>query len=490
MLHHVTVLPTKQNMEAAAGENLLTVLRRAGLTPDAPCGGKGSCGKCKIWVDGKQVSACRTVVDRDMTVTLPRQDGCIILTEAAAQGPVGCAEQGCLIAFDIGTTTVVGYLLDGRRGSRLACRSMPNPQSAYGADVISRISYGVKGHLQDLTNAIRRAIENLTIRMCEDAGVTPDQIVQVSVVGNPAMQQFFLGISPENLARIPFAPLLKHGSTVPAARYLPVCPNAQLLIVPDISGFVGADTLACVIATDLDSHTEPALLVDIGTNGEMVMTDGSRMAACSAAAGPALEGANIRFGMPARTGAIDHVWIADGRLACSVIGGGEAQGICGSGIIDAVAAALELGLLNSRGRILARDRVLPLTQGVWLTQEDIRQVQLAKGAIAAGIWLMAEYLSLSPDRLTKVYLAGAFGTYMRPESACRIGLLPGIPVEKITATGNSAGAGAVMLACLPGLLDHTDRLVDKIDFLELASQPGFMRRFADEMRFLNAKVDR
>jgi hypothetical protein len=194
--------------------------------------------------------------------------------------------------------------------------------------------------------------------------------------------------------------------------------------VPDISGFVGADTVACVLATGLDRQEEMTLLVDIGTNGEMVMGNRHRMVACSTAAGPALEGANIRFGMRGMAGAIDHVTRKDGKIVCSVIGGTEPQGICGSGLIDAVAAALELGLINSRGRIQNESRRIPLTEQVFLTQEDIREIQLAKGAIAAGIRLMAKELGITMEQIDRVYLAGAFGSYLDPESACRMGLLP------------------------------------------------------------------
>jgi uncharacterized 2Fe-2S/4Fe-4S cluster protein (DUF4445 family) len=256
-----------------------------------------------------------------------------------------------------------------------------------------------------------------------------------------------------------------------------------MLIIPDISGFVGADTVACVMATALDKETQPTLLVDIGTNGEMVLTDGKRMVACSTAAGPALEGANIRFGMRAQAGAIDHVFVENRRLTCSVIGGGEAQGICGSGIIDAVAAALDLGLLNARGKVLTESGIIPLTDRVSLTQEDIRQVQLAKGAVAAGIAIMAAHLELHVEDIQRVYLAGAFGTYLRPEAACRIGLLPAVLKGKITAVGNAAGSGAKMIACDPEMLAYAQTLVDRVGFVELAAQPRFNRCFADHMRF-------
>ena len=212
------------------------------------------------------------------------------------------------------------------------------------------------------------------------------------------------------------------------------------------------------------------------------------MTACSTAAGPALEGAKIRFGMRGAPGAIDHVWVEDGKIRCSVIGGGEAKGICGSGLIDAVASLLELGLLNARGRLLADEeadgeRIARLTDTVYITQNDIREVQMAKGAIAAGISLMARELGIEISQIDKVLLAGAFGSFLKPESACRIGLLPDELLKKITAVGNAAGSGAKMMACSKDEFARTDELISHIEFIELASLPDFQREFAKNMRF-------
>jgi uncharacterized 2Fe-2S/4Fe-4S cluster protein (DUF4445 family) len=230
--------------------------------------------------------------------------------------------------------------------------------------------------------------------VCDEAGVLPEKIGVISVVGNPAMQQLFLGISPENLSRVPFAPVLTEAKAVPCGERLPICKHARLLIVPNIAGYVGADTVGCILATGLYAEEKLTLLVDIGTNGEMVLGNKDRMIACATAAGPALEGANIQFGMRASDGAIDHVWLENGEMKYSVIGGGSPKGICGSGLIDAIAVGLKLGQINKRGRIQREDRIFPLTQDVYLTQEDIRQVQLAKGAICAGITLLTKQLGV------------------------------------------------------------------------------------------------
>lgn len=474
----------KTRISVADGTRLLDALKEAGFYPDAPCGGQGLCGKCKVLADGQQVLACKTQVHRDMTVTLPSESNLQILhrgiLEEQTMGPVA---EGHLLAFDIGTTSLVCFLLDGKTGQELSQSSMQNPQVSFGADVISRVQAALRGELGELTRLIREGMTKLILEVCESAQISPDEIGVVSVVGNPAMQQLFLGIDPKNLAQVPFGPVLTEGKAVPCGSYLSLCPRAKLLIVPDISGYVGADTLGCLLATKLYEKEEITLLVDIGTNGEMVLGNKDRMVACSTAAGPALEGANIRCGMRGTRGAIDHVWLEQGKPCYSVIGGGQAEGICGSGLVDAVAVGLKLGLVNKRGRIENEEHIFRLTDRVYLTQEDIRQVQLAKGAIHAGILLMAKSLGIGLSDIQKVQLAGAFGSYLDPKNACRMGLLPEQLQDRIEAVGNAAGSGAKLLACDQKLLPLTQELVNRIAFLELATLPEFTKTFAKSMLF-------
>lgn len=484
----VTVLPQQITLTAEDGINLLALLRKEGLAPDAVCGGSGTCGKCRVLINGEWALACQTAVTADMAVELPHQADARILTAGQAVSvPADPLRDGYLVAFDIGTTTVVCYLLSPSGGD-LAVQSMLNPQCAYGADVISRIQKALSGELEQLTASIRSAMTSMIALCCRDAGISPDRVGVISVVGNPCMQQLFLGISPENLAAVPFAPVLTEAGIQPAADILPICPDAALLTVPDISGYVGADTVACVIASRIYRSRESILLVDIGTNGEMVLVHDGKMVACSTAAGPALEGANIRFGMRGTQGAIDHVRSENDRICCSVIGGGDAAGICGSGIIDAAAVLLELGLINKRGRIQTLEeqdgeRIVQLSGQVYLTQNDIRQVQLAKGAIAAGIQLMSKHCGISASQIDRVILAGAFGSFLSPESACRIGLLPPELSGKVTALGNLAGVGAKMMAINREQFSLSQSLVRSITFLELADDPSFSRCFAKNMAF-------
>lgn len=503
MKQTIQIQPGGHLEEARQGENLLKVLRRANHAPDAPCGGNGKCGKCLVEIEDskgrRKVLACQTEVWEDMKVHLPKdgEKGTQILLEGyEAPLVMDPLAKGKLLAFDIGTTTVVCYLLSPEDGQELSHASMLNPQEPFGADVISRIQCAVKGEREALTKAIREGMESLIKEVCERAGVSPSEIGVVSVVGNPCMQQLFLGMEVNNLAAVPFAPVLKESAHLPAADYLPSLTNALLLVVPDIAGYVGADTLGCVLSSQMEAASGNVLMVDIGTNGEMVLKVKDRMAACSTAAGPALEGARIRFGMRGANGAIDHVSLAEKDLNVHVIGEGKAIGICGSGLIDAVAAMKRAGILNRRGRIQTGEnlpdfagrigekdgeRIFALTEDVYLTQQDIREVQMAKGAIAAGIELMAEELGIQTEEIDQVLLAGAFGSFLNADSACDIGLLPACLCGRISVIGNAAGSGAKMLACDQKELAYTDRLLERIEFLELASLPGFQRCFAKNM---------
>lgn len=497
----VTILPDAKTVLAEEGSNLLEVLRGLDLAPDAPCGGHGSCGKCRVTVNGKTVLSCQTTVTEPMTVALPDCMGNerILASGISAQTIMCPVQPGDYhLAYDIGTTTVVCYLLDGKTGRELAVASMGNPQGSYGADVISRIQHALHGKLEELTQCIRTGMCRLAEEVCSQMGADPEQIGTVSVVGNPCMQQLFFGISPENLATVPFAPVLTKSVIVAAKDYLPVCTNAKLLTPPDISGYVGADTVACLLATNQASRESATLLVDIGTNGEMVLGNSKKMVACSTAAGPALEGAKIRFGMRGKEGAIDKVWLEDGCIHYSVIGQTSAVGICGSGLIDAVAVMLEIGAVNGQGRIQTPEsapdiasylgevdgkRVFYLTENVYLTQQDIREVQLAKGAIAAGIEMMTNHLGISLQDIASVQIAGAFGSSIRPESAAKIGLIPTELLTKVTAVGNAAGSGAKLLVCNAAELDLADALAARIRHLELASSLDFQEIFVENMLF-------
>ena len=400
-MHKVTVLPQNRVLSANPGENLYQLLLRSGLSSAALCGGTGKCGKCLVTVDGVLMKSCETIITEDMIIELPDSAGIRIL-ESGEEGPFtwNPPVPGYAAAVDLGTTTLCCYLLDKRDGREIHACSMVNPQRSAGADVLSRIRRATQGHMEEMTHMLRDAVGELLMECCRASNVKPEEINLIIPVGNPAMQQFFFGTSIENLIRIPFHPLLTRAELLEGTPYLPEFPNARIMAVPDISAYVGADTVACILSAGLHKTQKTVLLVDIGTNGEMVLRHRGRMLACAAAAGPALEGADISCGMTARPGAIDRVWTANGALHCHVVGDVSPEGICGSGIIDAAAAALELGLINNRGKLTAGPIVL--AAGISLNQEDIRALQLAKGAICAGIEVLCLGMGISPREIDTV----------------------------------------------------------------------------------------
>lgn len=486
-MYKITVHPFGRVLYGQEGEKLLSLLRRHGLAPDAPCGGSGTCGKCRVVIAGKEVRACGVLIHGDLTVTVPGQAAFHILSPEKQKLSPGQVQEVCA-AVDIGTTSVVCCLLDCGTGTKLAVCSAANPQAAFGADVVSRIRAALSGEMIAMTQVIRECVSSLILKCCNGIHLSPDAVKTICIVGNPAMQQLFMGICPDNLVQIPFSPVLTAASAVPAKEYIPILPDAQLLVLPDISGYVGADTIGCIMATGIHQKKNMTLMVDIGTNGEMVLGNAEHMAACATAAGPALEGANIRFGMRACAGAIDHVWLEDGEIRYSTIADAKPAGICGSGLIDAVAVFLKLGKINSRGRIIPGEemdgeRILRLTDSVYLTQEDIRQVQLAKGAIQAGIRLLMEQVGISFHEIDRVLLAGAFGTFLNPENACRIGLLPPELLGKIESVGNAALEGACRMALDFDAFRQTEVLAGQVEYVELGSHPRFSKTFAAAMRF-------
>ena len=417
-----------------------------------------------------------------MNVVLPEQRELTILSQGIHAAHVTEAgSEGYAAAIDLGTTTLCCYLLDASDGKEIASASAPNPQRVSGADVVTRLSLAFRGHLGFLSQMVREEISDLLLRCCRERGISPREIRYICPVGNPAMQQIFLGMPVDNLIHIPFHAKLTGTQITDAGSYLPDFPRSKLIIVPNISAYVGSDTIGCILAAQMHRRQETILLVDIGTNGEMVLSHQGKLICCATAAGPALEGAQISQGLTARTGAIDRVWVENESLHCHVIGGGAPTGICGSGLIDAAAAALDLGLVNSRGKILRGN--ISLDGGIRLTQEDIRQLQLAKGAIRAGIDMLCLHANIHFSQIHRVLLAGAFGTFLNPVSACRIHMLPWEFINKTTPIGNAAGSGAKMLCCSQQLRNEADVLARQVQYLELTREKAFPKAFAQAMRF-------
>ena len=481
MMVSLTFLPNNITISVDAGTTVLEAMIRAGLHPDAPCGGRGTCGKCKVQVNGNTALACQTQVREDLIVTLPETDAVSIL-ETGVTGTVqadGIHEY--VAAFDIGTTTLVAFLLSGKTGELLATASSMNPQAQYGADVIARIESAMGADTPVLQEAILPKLRELLGELAQEAGIDQNEIRLVSMVGNTAMHHLLLGIDPRPLVTPPYMPNIRQALELPAAPMLPIHPGGVLRVLPNIAGFVGGDTVGCMTAVDFGNLDRLNLMIDIGTNGEMVLGTGSRRIACSTAAGPAFEGAKISMGMRGSPGAIDHTWIEDGNLRWHTIGGEEPKGICGSGLLDLVACLLDLEILDESG-YLEETFTIPGT-AVSLTQKDIREVQLAKAAIRAGIELMCVHLGVQPEDIQSVLLAGAFGNYMDPRSACRIGMIPPVLLDRIKPIGNAAGEGAKLCAVSAERYEYSKQLAAETEFLELASRPEFQDCFVDALEF-------
>lgn len=476
----VRFLPDGTSQTVDRGTTLLQAMRSAGLVPDAPCGGKGTCGKCRVAADGRDVLACQTTVDRDMTVTLPLDPEKQILTQGLGADIRPDGSYGYAMAFDIGTTTLAACLMDGKTGAVLALESCPNPQISYGADVISRIRYALSDEGQILRRCIRDALHRLAFSLTEQAGIRPETVGVASVAGNTAMHHLLLGIDPGPLVTPPYMPAICDALELPARELLPI--GGSIRVLPNIAGFVGGDMAGCMVAADFDRLEELTLLLDIGTNGEMVLGDRNRQIACSAAAGPAFEGAKISCGMCAALGAVDRVWVEDGTVRFHTVGEGPAVGICGSGLLDLVASLLEIGVIDESGYMAAERYQLGDT-AVMLTRRDIREVQLAKAAIRAGIELLAQELHVALQDIRRVLLAGAFGNYLNPESACRIGMIPSCLEDRIVPIGNAACEGAKRCALCYEAFQRSRTMAGQVEYLELASSARFEDVFVDALCF-------
>ena len=478
--HTITFQPEGVSVAVDAGTPLLSAMIAAGLRPDAPCGGRGACGKCLVTLeDGARVLACQTPANRDMAVRTARAAEANILTTGLDVRTEPDGIDRCALAFDIGTTTVVAYLLDGASGETLAVASCLNPQGQYGADVISRIQRSMDGGGDALAACVRDALARLTREAADRAGVAVGDITRAAIVGNTAMHHLLLGIDPRPLVTPPYMPAVFEAMETDAA-WLPI--RGRVRILPNIAGFVGGDTVGCMTAARFDRVEALTLMIDIGTNGEMVLGDRARRVACSTAAGPAFEGAKISCGMRGAPGAVDRVWIEDGRLRWHVIGGGRGVGLCGSGLLDLTACLLELGVIDESGRMACANYPLAGTDVV-LTQKDVREVQLAKAAIRAGIELLAQRLGTAVGDIRRVLLAGAFGNCLDPASACRIGMIPPALLDRIVSIGNAAGEGAKLCALSRKEFEYSQALARGTDFLELASLPQFQDCYVDALEF-------
>lgn len=516
---------------------------------ETPCGGKGTCGKCKVTVIKpyyKDVLACQTKICDGMEIivgkkestgtgtgtagqdiqtasnarySIDKEDSMVVLTNGGSISEKFnehvnrnvVLNEDTLAACDIGTTTVVCYLIDKETGQIISTRSGANPQRSFGADVLSRIDAAARaddndkanGGLQMMQTQIVSLLNGWISEMLTECGRT--KVSRFSVAGNTVMCHLLMGISPEKLGKAPFMPDEYFGR-----KFNPLdigLENCQTMIIfPDVSGFVGGDITAGMMETV--NCNELTLYLDIGTNGEMALGKGDTYVCCATAAGPAFEGAQIELGMPASKGAVDKVWLEGRRIKYSVIGNDRPVGLCGSGLIDALAVLLKAGIIDENGTILSGQELpilfrsyvfeveaeetaqstelslaVHIAPGVYITQEDIRKLQLAKGAIAAGIEVLFKEYGCTPCNIDVLTFAGGFGNYIDKASAAAIGLFPQELLDKAKEVGNAAGNGAVSAALSQEAWERALEISGNMRYIELASYPHFNEMYVEHMNF-------
>ena len=416
------------------------------------------------------------------------------------------------VAFDIGTTTVVGTLWDLESGENLQIAARTNPQNVFGADVISRINYceDDEEKFKIIRGKILDCLKDILEEFIRKSELSREDIVKVTMVGNTTMSHILGGFNPKSLARSPFSPAYTGEQVFSAGQMaFPILQEAEVILVPNIAGHVGGDITAGILATRLEKMEGLNLFIDIGTNGEIVLTKEGRTYACSTAAGPAFEGAAIHQGMRAAAGAIENIKIQNGTVFFKTIEHREPVGICGSGLIEAIAEMLKAGIINKKGRLLlpeemkgeplsgdlpsrlretekGREFVLVFKEGsddIVITQMDIREVQLAKGAIAAGIKLMLEAHDEKIEHISRIIVAGAFGNYIDKESGMIIGLLPATSSENILSVGNAAGSGASLVLLSDAERKEAVAISENVEHLELATCSNFQEEYLKAMSF-------
>ena len=492
-------------LSAADGENLLELLRRAGYRLSAPCGGKGRCGKCLVSLcreggAAETVAACRTRIDGDCSVTLPGElSGGEILSDSLAGHITADSREGLGAAVDIGTTTVVMKLFELGSGRELASGSCWNAQAAFGADVLSRSQYTMErpDGLDELKRLIRDQIFRMLQQLCAQAGVDRAALREMYIAGNTIMQHIWAGLSPAGIAVAPFTPESLFDDALPFSEE-----GVDIYLAPCVAGYVGGDITAGLLAVDMDELPGKALFLDVGTNGEMALGGRDGFVSCAVACGPAFEGAGISCGMASTLGAISHVDFIDGEFVFRVIRDTKPKGICGSGLIDLTAVLLRLGLVDGSGLLLPPDEapegferwldedengngLLFLTDddSVYFTAADVRQLQLAKAAVAAGISVLLQEAGLSFDEVDALYLAGGFGTHMRPESAVEMGMLPRALLGKIKSVGNSSLAGAQQALLSEERRQRLHNIQKRCEYLELSGNARFNEAYPAHMSF-------
>jgi uncharacterized 2Fe-2S/4Fe-4S cluster protein (DUF4445 family) len=485
--------PLHRTFQVLEGTPLIDVLHEYGV--EFPCGGKGTCGGCKVKllegnipldqehqeaIDKLGLSqewrlACLSNVFDDVTLEVDQWKTIILADNSVFQFT---PQPGQGIAVDLGTTTLVAQLVDMQEGKVINAVTGTNPQSRYGADIMSRVEYVVNKDRKKLTVLIREKLHQMIHQLISDRKT---DLKKILMVGNSVMHHLFCGLDLTPLATYPFESPYKSLQTFdPQDLEWDIPGSPAIIVMPPIGSFVGSDVLAGILASRIHEQSEISCLIDLGTNGEIVMGNNKQLICASTAAGPAFEGTNISMGMTATTGALSSIQFNNDTFDYHIIGNRAPRGICGSGLIDVIAWLQATGKIDMWGGLINEQERIEIMKGLILTQQDIREMQLAKGAISAGIQILAQKIGISPEDIDKIYIAGAFGNYINLANARTIGLIEHAE-EKVTKLGNSALIGAKMLLFYQP--DDLPPILENIQHTSLETDPEFQEIYAMKMLF-------
>lgn len=526
---HIQIKGTEQIICCEQGENLLKVLLKEGVFVDNPCSGKGTCGKCQVQIlhgCSQEISdterkflkeeelqrgirlSCLVSVEADMEVALLKKEKKgKVMTDGYLPEFEKEFRDGYGVAVDIGTTTVVTELVDLKNGQVVSRDSMINAQKHFGLDVLTRITYEYEhpeSGAKELQEAIVTALNEMLENMCRNAQIYKEEIVEIDVAANCTMLHMLLGVDARSIGRAPYRPVFTEAKTVKASEIgIRAGSETLLYCLPSVSAYIGADIVAGAYVCSLANRKGHVLFIDIGTNGEIILSSEGRLLSCSCAAGPALEGMNITCGMRAADGAVEDVQIREDGVKLTVIGDGKPEGLCGSGILAVMKELLRTGIVKKTGVFVKKDAlaeddyryplirlngtkrelVLREEPELFVTQGDVRQVQLAKGAILSGFLALLNQAGISMDELDEVLIAGQFGAHLPAESLVGTGILPKTVQEKIVYVGNSSKTGAYMTLMSRQVKQEIEALADQIEYMELAETENYERLFTDSMIF-------
>ena len=456
---------------------LAEILEAQNLMPPTPCGGNGKCGKCKafLYQEGaenaqSEILTCQAAVEGDCEIFIPKS---IIVSKIRTEGfmpefKLNPVADGYGVAVDIGTTTVVLRIINLDTGEILPAVSVENPQRAIAADVINRIQASLKGKGALEQKMIQGTINTLLEQALKENGLTREDIKATVITGNTTMLYLYTGRSPLSLTQVPYTADCRFGFTENGV-YYPPCFGA----------YVGADIYTAIMASDLVHKPGISMLIDLGTNGELALYKDGKLTCCATACGPAFEGTGIECGGPATDGAIDHFWVEDGEIKYSVIGDCKPTHMCGSAIIDGVAALIKTGHVSDTGR-LDCDKY-EITENVYISKQDIRQIQLAKSAICAGIITLMEVNDVKPQDVERFFIAGGFGAYLRLDSADTIDLIPKELIQKADVIGNAALSGAILTLLDKNAVESLE--LENCECINLAATEQFSDLYIENMIF-------